>query len=34
MTRASSKQRSGDEWHKQRMRALVRDNFTCRWPDG
>lgn len=34
MSRASSKQRSGDDWHKQRMRCLVRDDFTCRWAGG
>ncbi len=22
----------GELWRKQRMRALVRDNFTCQWP--
>ena len=34
MTQLSNNKRSGDDWHKQRMACLVRDEFTCRWAGG
>jgi len=34
MKRPRYVQCTGPEWEKQRMRALVRDDFTCQWPTG
>lgn len=34
MRRPHYLQCSGEYWLKQRMRALVRDHFTCQWEGG